>query len=980
MNHDELRTLVNQATFLNERRGDNWIPAAWAIDQQIASARLARWCQLAAGGDWAHFQQRLAWAGLVTTDALPLLTDGHWPDDSALPTWAQIVAAACALPPVAQAGLPTHDALLEPFVTVAQCQVAQRVEARLTWLRPAAQQQLAADLRQQLVALATPTLDYLENEQRRGTLYRTPALFALCQTFPVLARQLATKVSQWVDACAEFLERLAADWSLLAAQGGWSAALAAGVITDLRPGLSDPHAGGRTVWAVTIAAEHGLETTIAYKPKTLTLDWAWNELLAWCNANGLTPRLGQLWTLPRTNYGWMAWAAGEAGIVRNNSERYYQRVGMVLGLLQLLHATDCHAENLVTVGEQLLLVDAEMVRYPQLVGQEEADPLDVMRTGLLPRWAVNSQGVAEIGGIGDADGLSAAASAAIGAGYHRIMHFLTENWCELCAATGPLAPFQAGEVRFGPRPTAAYLRLLDHLRQPALLRSGADFTIAADQLARTYLQHPDHAPFWPLLAQEQAALAQGDVPRFTVQVGQADFVVGRTRIAALLCWPVLTLPAAAAQQQQHQLITESLQRTAYFSPARPTSQPFLAQARHLGEILWQRAVALDDDAVGWIAPQWQPRAGCQQHGFVGDDFYRGRAGIALFLAALYRATDDRRWRDRALAALTPCAATATTNIDTNTDDGGRLYVFSQCAQFLQEPPLDQAAEQLITPFLDIHAATADHRDSTEWGVLDGKAGQLLGLLSFYRQLGSWGDEQGRQRILQMAIACGDVLCTYQTAWRDPQQRPGGFAHGAAGIAYALAALYDSSGEQRFRQAAQQGWAFQQQLYDADAGNWQDRRGAVPVYLHNWCNGAAGIGLAAGASLTVLPALRPTVERAAVLLIDATPLSSLDTLCCGRFGQIESLLEMGMIMAQPAWIAHATAQAQAVLTQAAAGYFQLYDDLPPQIFNPTFFRGVAGIGYTLLRLAAVNGEFAGVLPCVLRWATAGIDASSESKCT
>ena len=41
-------------------------------------------------------------------------------------------------------------------------------------------------------------------------------------------------------------------------------------------------------------------------------------------------------------------------------------------------------------------------------------------------------------------------------------------------------------------------------------------------------------------------------------------------------------------------------------------------------------------------------------------------------------------------------------------------------------------------------------------------------------------------------------------------------------------------------------------------------------------------------------------------------------------------------------------------------FRLYDDLPSNLFNPGFFRGVAGIGYTLLRLAVMSGE----LPCVM----------------
>lgn len=955
MNQDELRTLVNQATFLHERRAGHWLPAAAPAAHQLSQTRLARWCQLAAGGDWDRFRQRLAWDNLTTATALPLLRDGHGADDTALPAWADLVAAAAVLSPVASAAPWPASAFVEPLVVVAQRWLAQRIGTQQTWFTAAAQQQLVDYLRQQLVALATPTLDYLESSL--GSL--APTLAVICQAFPVLARHLATRANQWIDSCAEFLQRLAADWPLLAVQYGWNPVPTTAMIAALRPGLSDPHAGGRTVWAVTIAM-CGRETTVAYKPKALTMDRAWNELLAWCNANGLTPQLARLWTLPRCGYGWMAWGAGDAGVVAHNTERYYQRVGMVLGLLQLLHATDCHAENLVTVGDQVLLVDAEMMRYPQIGGQEESDPLDLLRTGLLPRWFVNRAGVTEMGGI-SGNALSEAAIEGIAAGYQRIWHFLAQHWHELADGAGPLARFQAGEVRFGPRPTAAYLRLLDHLRQPAYLRTGVDFSIGVEQLVHSYLANPAHTPFWPLLAEEVAALAQGDVPRFTLQVGQTPCAVGQTPIAVRLQWPVLALPSAATQQQQRQLLMASLARTAYLPPAQPTSQPFLTHACQLGEILWQRALPLDDEALGWLAPQWQPRAGCYQHGLVSDDLYAGHAGIALFLAALYHVTGDPCWRDRARAALTAPDAKATC------DPSGQIYVYSHCATLLGEPALGRRAARLTLPRSSA-AATASQASSMAWGVLDGKAGDLLGLLSFHQQLAEWGEAQQRPRLWQMVVAYGDVLCAQQALWCDPTRNWGGFAHGAAGIAYALATLYSMCGEQRFLDAAHQGWTLQQQLYDETAGNWQDRRGSTPVYLDNWCNGAAGIGLAAAGSLAVLPALKPIVERAATRVIDAPPLSPLDTLCCGRFGQIECLLEMGILTAQPDWITHATAQARAALAQAAAaGHFQLYDDLQPQLFNPTFFRGIAGIGYTLLRLAAVHGEIAGALPCVLRWA-------------
>ncbi|HRW06762.1 MAG TPA: DUF4135 domain-containing protein, partial [Caldilineaceae bacterium] len=731
MSQDELRAIIDRATFLHERRSPRWVPAQAVADQHRAQARRARWCQLAAGGDNVRFQQRLAWDALTTKAVLPLLTDGHWAEDTTLPAWATLLADVCTLPPGAADGIPTSGALVEPFLIVAEWRLSQSAGEQLAWLTAQARQQLTTYLKERLIALATPILNYLASGSGfltvRGGATDCPSMREISQAFPVLARQLATQVGQWVTEVAEFLQRFATDWPLLAAHYGWTAAPAAGVIAVLWPGLSEPHAGGRTVWAVTVAASGCPNATVAYKPKDLHLDWAWNELLAWCNAQGVTPRLDHLWTLPRSGYGWMAWASGEPGVVAHNSERYYQRVGMVLGLLHLLHATDCHAENLLTVGDQLLLVDAEMVRYPQVAGQEAADPLDVLRTGLLPRWVENAQGIAEIGGISNG-ALSDVMREAIATGYQQIQHCLAQRWQQLAADAGPLAHFQKGAVRFGPRPTAAYLRLLAHLRQPAYLRNGVDFIIAADQLARTYLQHPAHAHCWPLLAQERAAVAQGDVPRFTVPVNQRDLVVGQVRVEAILQWTAPTLPSATVQQQQRQLIIESTARAPYLAPVQPTGGAFLAQALQLGELLVQRAVPLGNDALGWIAPQWQPRSGCWQHALVGDDLYQGRAGIALFLAALYRATGNSDWRDKALAALNSHATT------TSLVTGGQLYAYSQCAALLDAPQLDHCLEQFTAQILVDNEATPRMGKTASWGVLDGMAGHLLGLLAVCRQL------------------------------------------------------------------------------------------------------------------------------------------------------------------------------------------------------------------------------------------------------
>ncbi len=69
------------------------------------------------------------------------------------------------------------------------------------------------------------------------------------------------------------------------------------------------------------------------------------------------------------------------------------------------------------------------------------------------------------------------------------------------------------------------------------------------------------------------------------------------------------------------------------------------------------------------------------------------------------------------------------------------------------------------------------------------------------------------------------------------------SHGAAGFAYALAALAAASGRDAFAQAAAECIAFEDSSYDGAHKNWPDLRGSAPAWPCQWCHGAPGIGLA-----------------------------------------------------------------------------------------------------------------------------------------
>lgn len=115
----------------------------------------------------------------------------------------------------------------------------------------------------------------------------------------------------------------------------------------------------------------------------------------------------------------------------------------------------------------------------------------------------------------------------------------------------------------------------------------------------------------------------------------------------------------------------------------------------------------------------------------------------------------------------------------------------------------------------------------------------------------------------------------------------------------------------------------------------------------WCHGAAGIGLTRiGASHVVPPG--DDLELA-IRAVRSTGLHPVDHLCCGNAARIELLLDASLAGSRPDLLDDARRRAVAMVDRAAArGRFTLTSDAGDELIRPGFFRGLAGIGYTLLR--------------------------------
>lgn len=113
---------------------------------------------------------------------------------------------------------------------------------------------------------------------------------------------------------------------------------------------------------------------------------------------------------------------------------------------------------------------------------------------------------------------------------------------------------------------------------------------------------------------------------------------------------------------------------------------------------------------------------------------------------------------------------------------------------------------------------------------------------------------------------------------------------------------------------------------------------------------AGIGLARAALLKQgtmgAEPLQTDIRNALVGVEQAWP-TELDTLCCGTLGSVEFLCEAGEALGRPD-IRGIAARRLATVVRAAGSAGDYRWNAGKRRFNLGLFRGIAGVGYTLLR--------------------------------
>ena len=566
-------------------------------------------------------------------------------------------------------------------------------------------------------------------------------------------------------------------------------------------------------------------------------------------------------------------------------------------------------------------------------------------------------------------------------GFRQMWAFLAQHRDGLCAANGPLSAFRGVATRVVLRPSNLYAQIQQQLlSEPKLQTHGALPGLMIDTLNR-YLPSSDEPPsLWPLVAEERHQLERLDIPVARTHTDSRALSLGRRTIEdyyPISGWQLMRqrlelLASEQAMQAQLQLLQSASSHSDHRHCCRPPRHKaddievddasMLAMAMGIGDQLLSQAVSGKDGALAWLAPSYLRT---QDHSDRGAShyLYDGAMGIAVFLAALARQTRQQRYGDAALRAIRPLQQLfASSNpgallqhegIGACNGLGSLVIGALHLEQLSGEPAMLDLACQ-VAGWIDQQRIDNDHRLDIEGGA----AGALMAILSLQQR-------RADARWLQLAGQLGQHLLDHAqpadpgVGW--PNQAgllQTGLAHGAGGIAAALAMLHSHQPQTWLKQTVEQALAYERSLFNHQQGNW-------PVLLHDadnnvqrrymlaWCNGAPGIAISRMLIGQAIPELESRDELAWALRATRTAgIGAVDHFCCGTAGLADVLLETGRWQHNQADLA----LARQLLADIAHRHLQLRQPLVlhpdpqhNQCFRPGLFRGVAGVGYATLRL-------------------------------
>lgn len=826
------------------------------------------------------------------------------------------------------------------------------------------------------------------------------------EEYIVLARLLTTRTLFFIDNMVRFMERYVSDVKSLQKNFG-SEKL---TLSDVKLGLGDSHECGQSVIEVGF-----LETTtrLIYKPKSLQVSLQVHELLGWFNQKGFQHPFSTYRIVDRNEYCWEEKVLALPCEDIDGLKRHHHRLGGLLGVMYILKGTDLHFENIIASGEHPLIIDYETLFQNHLadVFEDSAEVQakfkmvdSVLGTGLLPTLGFKShdgKGIEMSGMGGSAQELPFPVLQSERENTDEMRFVRKPYWTEEKANRPSLKGsniqtsdyveqivegftdvysiamqhkdelnknienFSNLKIRHILRSTNFYANFLTDTNHPNFLREAFSREMILD---RMYFSHYPSM----IVAAEKRELINGDVPYFYTTPSSLSLFdstgheypnvfeeTGLEKVHRKLQF--LDDKTLLEQQQLIRssiLASESSLDVSLLSvdniPIEPlASTDYLAAAVAIGDELLESSVwNRDMTELTWlgIETNYDGQAGVS---VIGEDFYNGTSGVAVFMTHLYRVTQMDRFKQAAEAAVASALRSAKPYNAFLSAYHGPISLINALTL------IDQANESYqykknVEVFIDY--LNGKEHQSSNYDLLGGCAGIVHALLNAY-------EHYGEKRYLEVAASYAKKIQQEAVntgnghAWPTDHEGDiiylGGLGHGVSGILTALLRMDKYIPKKENVAMALSALAYEDSLYDSGKRNWRDLRKSEEFYGFYWCSGSTGIGFSKLSLLDIHN--RDSLLKDIDLIVESIKESYLSEdhcLCHGDMGIVDFLITAALKTGKKEWTALAHALAAKVY-QDHIKHGQYVSGIANGTDTPGLFLGKSGIGMQFLRLVDSN---------------------------
>jgi len=470
-----------------------------------------------------------------------------------------------------------------PFLKYTKYKIIQKIQENSTLNTLLSEdkvliQSILSPLAEQILKISSKTLIYELNKERLqghlvgqtreeryrffiATKFNNSASFSqLLDEYPVLGRLISEKMNFLYNSIFNALN----DWILDREKviKEFSGTFQSIARLDL---MGDVHNAGKAVLKFTFTDN----TSIIYKPRPLSIDVHFQQLLQWVNKKGISDSFNTLKVVDCKDHGWVEYVEHRPCSTMDEVNNFYKRQGRYLAILYMLNATDFHYENIIACGEHPYLIDLESLFHHSTskkdkiatATQKAEELLDnsVIGTTLLP-VRINNPRFAEanFSGLGNNEGIVVTSVIenshtdemcmkkktllikpevthlpsykGMPISYEQFTSYIIEGFTEvykifmeeketLLSEDGPIYKFEKDKIRIILRPTYYYGRILESSKHPKYLKNGIDRVQLFDLLWRATADIPN---LYKVVHSECQDLLQEDVPYLYTSVNSRN--------------------------------------------------------------------------------------------------------------------------------------------------------------------------------------------------------------------------------------------------------------------------------------------------------------------------------------------------------------------------------------------------------------------------------------------------------------------------